>query len=169
MKKFIMYILITASTIMFLSCKTAVKSDSITGEIQKDQVIAGSESDKKQEIKAGNPESKETEDVAGMYMLTMSGYRGELLLENTDGKLSGMIKFYNWGNGTPQPLTDLRISDNKIYFKRVINTKEDLIRYGGTAFFEQDFYGIFSADKKKIKGYYRYAGTQDGWKADKKQ
>jgi hypothetical protein len=105
---------------------------------------------------------------SGLFDMSMSGYKGELFIGIADGKFYGTVKFYNWGNGVPQPLTDLRISEDKIYFKRVIKTKEDLIKYGGTAFFEQDFHGIFTPDKKTIKGYYRYIGTQDNWQAKKK-
>lgn len=105
---------------------------------------------------------------SGLYDIKVSGYKGEIFIGIADGKLYGTIKFFNWGNGVPQPLLNLRINDDKIYFRRVINTREDLIKYGGTAYFEQDFYGIFSQDKKIIKGYYKYFGTQDNWEAIKK-
>jgi hypothetical protein len=105
---------------------------------------------------------------SGKFNFTMSGYKGELFIGIANERFYGSIKFFNWGNGVPQPLTDLRVNEDKIYFKRVIKTKEDLIKYGGTAYFEQDFYGIFTADKKTIKGYYRYTGTQDNWEAVKK-
>ena len=104
----------------------------------------------------------------GKFEVSMSGYKGELFIGIANGRFYGTIKFFNWGNGIPQPLTDLKLTEDKIYFKRVIKTKEDLIKYGGTAYFEQEFYGIFTADKKTIKGYYRYIGTQDNWEAVKK-
>jgi hypothetical protein len=111
---------------------------------------------------------KDLSSHSGKFDLSMSGYKGELFIGIADERFYGTIKFFNWGNGVPQPLTDLKVNEDKIYFKRVIKTKEDLIKYGGTAYFEQDFYGIFTADKKTIKGYYRYTGTQDNWEAIKK-
>lgn len=104
----------------------------------------------------------------GEFDVSMSGYKGELFIGIANGRFYGTIKFFNWGNGVPQPLIDLRVTEDKMYFKRIIKTKDDLIKYGGTAYFEQDFYGIFTADKKIIKGYYRYIGTQDNWEAVKK-
>lgn len=110
----------------------------------------------------------DTTHHAGTFAFTMSGFKGELFIGVADNKFYGTIKFFNWGNGIPQPLTDLKLTEDKIYFKRVISTKEDLLRYGGTSFFEQTFYGVFTADKKKVKGYYHYSGTQDIWEAVKK-
>ncbi len=105
---------------------------------------------------------------SGTFTVTMSGYRGEIFIGVADGKFYGTIKFFNWGNGVPQPLINLKVNDDKIYFKRAIKTREELLKYGGTDFFEQDFYGIFSSDRKTIKGYYRYIGTQDNWEAVRK-
>ncbi len=171
MKKFFTLLMILATTIMLISCAKAVKTSFSTASTEglKDSTADKMETAKEPESENKDPGLKDIQAHTGVFELTMSGYKGEMIIEYSEEKLSGTIKFFNWGNGTPQPLTDLRITENKIYFKRIIRTKEDLVNYGGTAYFEQDFYGIFSEDKKKIKGYYRYAGTQDGWKADKKK
>ena len=169
MKKFPAYSLIIITAVMLISCAKTVKTDPAGNDALKDAVVNKSESAKEPVNETADIETKDIAIHAGVFTLTMSGYKGEITIDSQDGKLAGTIKFYNWGNGVPQPLTDVRITDNKIYFKRVIKTREDLIKYGGTAYFEQDFYGIFTEDKKKIKGYYRYAGTQDSWEAVKKQ
>lgn len=167
MKKIIMLISIVFISILFMTCGKSVKKISSDKETVK-------------EVMNTSPETIESENViqknipedislhSGEFTVTMSGFKGELVLSNMDGVYSGTIKFFSWGNGIPQPLTDLKITDDKIFFKRVIKTREDLTKYGGTAFFEQDFYGIFTADKKTIKGYYRYTGTQDNWEAKRK-
>lgn len=103
--------------------------------------------------------------ATGTFNVTMGPYRGELATYVKDGRFYGTLKFYNWGNGTPQPLKNLRINNNRIYFVRSITTKDELERYGGTAYFTQEFFGIFSADGNLIRGYYRYLGAQDNWEA----
>ncbi|MBP9042075.1 MAG: hypothetical protein KBG49_01150 [Spirochaetes bacterium] len=108
------------------------------------------------------------EYYTGSFEITMSGYKGEIFIGIKDGAFYGTIKFYNWGNGVPQPLKSLRVNEDKIYFIRSITTREELIKYGGTDFFTQEFYGIISKDRKIIRGYYRYAGTQDNWQAIRK-
>jgi len=108
---------------------------------------------------------KDPENYTGTYRVSMSGYRGEIFIGISDGMFYGTIKFYNWGNGIPQPLKNLKVNEEKIYFVRSITSKEDVEKYGGTAMFSQEFYGIFSKDGKIVRGYYRYAGTQDSWEA----
>jgi len=171
MKKLLSYPVILLTAVMLTSCSQTLKTGPLNtpNEGSKKDIINNNETEKKQDNETDKTGAGDIEGHTGIYALIMSGYKGEINIEFQDGKFTGTIKFFNWGNGVPQPLTDLRITGNKIYFKRIIRTREDLIKYGGTAYFEQDFYGIFSEDKKKIKGYYRYAGTQDGWKADKKQ
>lgn len=106
--------------------------------------------------------------ATGTFNVTMGPFRGELVTYVKDGRFYGTLKFYNWGNGTPQPLKNLRINNDRIYFVRSITTKEELERYGGTAYFSQEFFGIFSADGNFIRGYYRYLGAQDNWEARRK-
>jgi|GEM_PF-815445 len=101
----------------------------------------------------------------GDFHFSMSGYKGVLSLKEADGKVSGTLKFNNWGNGVPQPLKKLSIKGDRIYFERSMQTREELSKYGGRAYFKQDFYGIFSSDFSNIKGYYRYLGAQDNWEA----
>lgn len=168
MKRFSLCLIIITTTVMLISCGKAVKTDPAGNNVSDNAGINKTESGKQPGNEIKKTEIKDILDHTGVFALTMSGYKGEITIESLDGKLTGTIKFYNWGNGVSQPVNDLRITDNKIYFKRMIKTREDLIKYGGTAYFEQDFYGIFSEDKKMIKGYYRYSGTQDGWEAVKK-
>ncbi len=104
----------------------------------------------------------------GSFGISMSGYKGELFIGMADGMFYGTILFYNWGNGTPQPLKDLKVNEDRVYFVRSITTKEELEKYGGTAMFTQEFYGLYSKDRKIIRGYYKYAGTQDSWEAVRK-
>ncbi len=170
--------LLSIIMIIFLisACTKSVKNESIS--IIKENIKSTEEKDnssateEKETILPGNNVNEsginDMEHHVGNFDLSMSGFKGELFIGITDGKFYGTIKFFNWGNGTPQPLVNLKVTDEKIYFKRIIKTKEDLVKYGGTAYFEQDFYGIFTSDKKTIKGYYRYTGTQDNWQALKK-
>lgn len=104
----------------------------------------------------------------GSFEVKMGDYKGEIVLGISEGAFYGTILFFNWGNGTPQPLKELRVNEDRIYFVRSITTREEIDKYGGTAVFKQEFYGIFSKDRKIIRGYYRYAGTQDSWEAVKK-
>jgi len=106
--------------------------------------------------------------ITGTFNVAMGTYKGELELKVKDGRFYGTLKFNNWGNGTPQPLKNLRINNDRIYFVRSITTKDELTLYGGTAFFTQEFYGIFSSDGSLIRGYYRYLGAQDNWEARRK-
>ncbi len=103
----------------------------------------------------------------GQFKFSMSGYKGELVLSEKEGVVSGTLKFHNWGNGVPQPLKAIKLNGNRIFFERSMETREELKRYGGRTFFKQKFYGIFSPDFSKIKGYYRYLGAQDNWNANK--
>ncbi len=159
--------LILLITLIFSGCgKSLIKNETVvnpvsnTADTVTNQILPGNS------IRESGIE--DISSISGEFNFTMSGYKGELFIGIADERFYGTIKFFNWGNGVPQPLTDLKVSEDKIYFKRVIKTKEDLIKYGGTAYFEQAFYGIFTADKKTIKGYYRYIGTQDNWGALKK-
>ncbi|HNX23360.1 MAG TPA: hypothetical protein PKG60_04890 [Spirochaetota bacterium] len=167
MKQIIIFIAIIITAFTLTVCRKSMNRDTISAEtngssssIAADVILPGN-----------NVNESGITDISnhtGLFDVSMSGYKGELFLGIADGKFYGTIKFFNWGNGVPQPLNDLKVTEDKIYFKRIIKTKEDLIRYGGTAYFEQDFYGIFTLDKKTIKGYYRYIGTQDNWEALKK-
>jgi len=167
MKKKLLLLSLTAVCLLFSACAKSVKTDAVQADTDKN--VPASETEKKL---YGNSitESgiKDISDHSGLFDISMSGYRGEIFIGTADNKFYGTIKFFNWGNGVPQPLIDLKVHEDKIYFKRQITTKEELAKYGGTAFFEQEFYGIFSADRKIIKGYYRYLGTQDSWQAYKK-
>ncbi len=167
MKRIISLISILTTLLLFISCTRLLRTDNTstgtTGNSTNtvtDQILPGNT------IKDSG--IKDIKNHSGQFDMSMSGYKGELFIGVADGRFYGTIKFYNWGNGVPQPLTDLKVTEDKIYFKRVIKTKEDLVRYGGTDFFEQDFYGLFTTDNKMIKGYYRYIGTQDNWEAIKK-
>lgn len=173
MKNTLLLLTLLLTALLFTACRKSVKTDIITpvtdNKISNVEKIEKAETDK---ISYGNNLSESgIKDVAvhsGQFDVSMSGYKGELFIGIDKDKFYGTIKFFNWGNGVPQPLINLKVTDDKIYFKREIKTKEDLIKYGGTAFFEQEFYGIFSADRKTVKGYYRYLGTQDNWEALKK-
>jgi hypothetical protein len=167
MRRLVPLILIVVSAVMLSSCTKSIMTDTKTENSSSAQILNSAETG----IQPGNKIKENGDNVytdnSGIFSFKMSGYKGEISIEVHDGKYYGTIKFSNWGNGTPQPLNDLKVTENKIYFKRIIRTKDDLIKYGGTAYFEQDFYGIFTEDRKKIKGYYMYAGTQDSWEAVK--
>lgn len=170
MKKNLLLLTFLFIALIMTGCRKSVKIDSVIPSSDKD--TNGAETTVTEQQKYGNSVSdsgiKDIVNHSGNFDVKMSGYKGELFIGIADNKFYGTIKFFNWGNGVPQPLINLKITDDKIYFKREIKTKEDLVKYGGTAFFEQEFYGIFTADKKMVKGYYRYLGTQDNWEAVKK-
>ena len=86
----------------------------------------------------------------GTFDVKMGAYKGEIFIGVADGAFYGTILFYNWGNGVPQPLKNLKVNEDRIYFIRSLTTKEEIDKYGGTAAFTQDFYGIFSKDRKII-------------------
>lgn len=134
--------------------------DSTSGNLNQNEIIKGND------VKGSGID--DVENHIGLFDVTMSGYKGEIFIGVADGTFYGTIKFYNWGNGTPQPLKDLRVNEDRVYFIRSITTREELEKYGGTDTFTQEFYGIYSKDRKMIRGYYRYAGTQDSWEAIKK-
>jgi len=172
------YFYILCALLLFVSCakKAVIQENKLTDENvsivateNKDEERPAEEVD---EILKGNDIKEsgisEPDTYTGSFEITMSGYKGEIFIGIKDGSFYGTIKFYNWGNGTPQPLKNLRVNEDKIYFVRSITTKEELVKYGGTAFFTQEFYGFISKDKKIIRGYYRYAGMQDNWQAVRK-
>jgi len=165
MNKKIQFLFAIIIVVLLTGCSKELITDTVTSDTEAKNT--GSVT-----IIPGNSiEDSGIEDIknhVGQFDITMSGYKGELFIGTSNGRFYATIKFFNWGNGVPQPVTDLKINGDKIYFKRAINTKEDLVRYGGKAFFDQDFYGFFTPDKKTIKGYYRYTGTQDNWEAVKK-
>ncbi len=167
MNKHLLMLSIVITVGLITGCAKTIKTETVIKEPVKDEIITAVNP-----LLPGNSihESgiSDIDSHSGEFNLSMSGYKGELFIGIANERFYGTIKFFNWGNGVPQPLTDLKVTEDKIYFKRVIKTKEDLIKYGGTAYFEQDFYGIFTTDKKTIKGYYRYIGTQDNWEAVKK-
>lgn len=166
MYRFLNIINIILTVLIITGCGKSISTDTVTDNIK--GTTPNVEADK---IITGNSVNesgvKDISSHSGVFDVSMSGYKGELFIGISEGRFYATIKFFNWGNGTPQPVTDLKITEDKIYFKRAIKTKEDLVKYGGTAYFDQDFYGIFTADKKTIKGYYRYIGTQDNWEAIK--
>jgi hypothetical protein len=168
MKRLIPFILIITSSVILSTCGKSVITDNKTENSSSAEILNSTETGIQPGDKIKDQGIKAATDRSGIFSFKMSGYKGEITLEVQDGKYYGTIKFFNWGNGTPQPLNDLKVTEDKIYFKRIIRTKEDLNKYGGTAYFEQDFYGVFTEDRKKIKGYYIYAGTQDSWEAVKK-
>lgn len=168
MKKIPFFIYALSAVFMLTSCgksisTTPVTSDKTnnTAEIKNESILPGNSV-----LDSG---IDDLENHSGYFDVSMSGYKGELFIGISDGKFYGTIKFYNWGNGIPQPLKNLKVNEDKLYFQRSISTREELVKYGGTDFFIQDFYGIFTVDKKTIKGYYRYTGAQDNWQAIKKQ
>jgi len=169
MNKHLLALSIVITAGLITGCTNTIKTEpvTVTKEPVKDDVIAVVNP-----LLPGNSiQESGINDIvshSGEFNLSMSGYKGELFIGVANERFFGTIKFFNWGNGIPQPLSDLKVTDDKIYFKRVIKTKDDLVKYGGTAYFEQEFYGIFTSDKKTIKGYYRYTGTQDNWEAVKK-
>jgi len=167
MKKNLTLFSILFALFIFSGCGKSLKTDltppvgdNTSSNIQNENILPGNS------IKESGV--KDISIHSGSFALTMSGYKGELFIGIADGRFYGTIKFSNWGNGIPQPLINLKVNEDKIYFRRVIKTKQDLIKYGGTDYFDQEFYGIFTPDKKTIKGYYRYIGTQDNWDAVKK-
>jgi len=167
-KKLLLPLLIPV--LFFTVCSKSIKTDTVpAGTNDNSSNVENTETGKL--LYGNNIDESGIKDIVnhiGKFDVSMSGYRGELFIGTADNKFYGTIKFFNWGNGVPQPLVNLKVTEDKIYFKREIKTREELIKYGGTAFFEQDFYGIFTADKKTVKGYYRYLGTQDNWEALKK-
>lgn len=171
MRRKTIVILIILSILLIAGCTKALKTDSGAIDPVNNTLTEPAANNTNSILPGNNIQESGITDItshSGEFSITMSGYKGELFIGISNKRFYGTIKFFNWGNGVPQPLTDLKVTEDKIYFKRVIKTKEDLIKYGGTAYFEQDFYGIFTADKKTIKGYYRYIGTQDNWEAVKK-
>ena len=174
MKKTVSFIIVAVASLVIISCDKNIKTDTASGKTAsagngKGETVTGK--DITGGISGNSVKESGITDIdnhTGNFIITFSQYKGELFIGISEGKFYGTIKFFNWGNGVPQPLTDLKVTEKKIYFRRVINRKEDLLKYGGTAFFDQQFYGIFTEDKKTIKGYYRLTGTQDNWKAVKK-
>lgn len=160
-KKIIILLLAAFPLCFFLLCakkQVQVPGDSIS---DKDTQINSS-------IAGNTVKESGVSDIAkstGTFNVTMGAYKGKLVIEVKDGRFYGTLKFSNWGNGKPQPLKNLRVNNNRIYFVRSITSKEELELYGGTAFFTQEFYGIFSSDGYLIRGYYRYLGAQDNWEA----
>lgn len=167
MKKWIPVFLLLCLSVY--GCAKKNIADNLSGTISQDNASGSLEH---KEIIKGNSVKEsginDPQNHIGSFGVSMSGYKGEIFIGMADGMFYGTIMFYNWGNGTPQPLKELRVNEDRVYFIRSITTKEELEKYGGTAIFTQEFYGIYSKDRKIIRGYYKYAGTQDSWEAVRK-
>ncbi len=104
---------------------------------------------------------------SGKYIVIIRGFRGELVLKKTATGYSGTIFFKNWGKGVPIPVRKLRINNNKIYFYRSVKNREELLKYGGSRYFDQKYSGFFSKDGSRIRGTFIDSGTQANWEAKK--
>jgi len=172
MRKGLLLVLIII--VAFFCCAKKNLSDEagiITSQDDTPGNIAQSDTVKAEIIKGNSIKDSgitDTENHTGTFEVKMGAYKGEVFIGVADNAFYGTILFYNWGNGTPQPLKNLKVNEDRIYFIRSLTTREEIEKYGGTAAFKQEFYGIFSKDRKIIRGYYRYAGTQDSWEAVKK-
>jgi len=106
--------------------------------------------------------------LSGAYKIIIAeGFTGRLVLKIDKGSFTGTIQFDNWGNGLPEPLKDIRINREKIYFIRSIQTQEELKKFGSTRFFKQHFFGKILENGKRIKGYFIDSGVETAWRADK--
>ncbi|MBN2041741.1 MAG: hypothetical protein JW864_17020 [Spirochaetes bacterium] len=147
----------------FLNCSTQVKKDAAA-----DNKISAVP------LKEDHPGNAVTDvsnpdDFPGEYEAYISNFKAIITLRVRNNKFYGEIRFSSPGSGVPQPLKDLTIADNKIYFIRSVETEEELKKYGSSRFFKQTFHGGFSADRKKIKGYFIESGAESSWGAFKKE
>jgi hypothetical protein len=108
------------------------------------------------------------EKYVGEYNAYISNFKATITLFIINNKFYGEIKYEQWGNGLPQPLKDLKITDNKIFFIRSISTDQEIKKFNSNRFFKQQYHGIFSNDHKQVKGYFIEAGAEASWRAFKK-
>jgi len=114
-------------------------------------------------IKNGSKSGTYDKKYLGSYRLRITGFTGVLKLYEEDDALKGTIQFSSWGRGKEQPLKKVRITGEKIYFIRSVSTRRELEEFGGSRYFKQEFYGSFSGDGSRVKGYFKDSGAQNSW------
>lgn len=154
-KYYSIFITICFLFIQLTACKTTkvIKTDDPTTikDTTNDTKVPGKKT-VKEEVYNLNP--------PGTFRLHVAGFRGTLKIWKEDGKYNGTVKFIGWGTGVPQPVKNLNINVNRIYFVRSVTNEEDMKKYGGSKFFKQEFHGVYNNDSSKISGYYKQGGIE---------
>ncbi len=115
------------------------------------------------QLKEGRRVTSENKRYIGRYQIRMTGFQGDLVIQNRGGVFAGTIRFDNWGKGQAQALKNVIITGRKIYFIRSITTGEELEKFGAKRYFQQEFYGRFSEDGRLVRGYFKDSGGQNSW------
>ncbi len=105
---------------------------------------------------------------AGEYKIVLEEYQGVLTIMKRGGGYRGTLRFVNWGTGAAEELKNFSIRNNSIYFLRSITSSDDLVKYGSSRYFRQEFHGEFSEDGRSLNGYYNETGVEIKWYARKK-
>ncbi len=164
-KRFVLIIIIIVCNLhALLSCSSGMKNTKLS-ENNAEKNTSPDRSGNMIESFPGNSisDTLNPEQLAGEYTVYISNFKAKIRIYIFNNKFYGDIRFEEWGKRLPQPLKDLNISGNKIYFIRSITTAEDMEKYGSARFFRQQFHGFFSDDRKRIKGYYLEAGAEASW------
>ena len=117
------------------------------------------------------PENGDVEKnmFTGSFKLRLSSYKGTLIIKKKSGSYYGYMVFKDWGGGRPHELKKISIDINerKIFFIRSIRTPEEAKKFNAGRYFVQKYYGEFTVDGKRIKGYYIDSGAESSWQAER--
>ncbi|MBL8019954.1 MAG: hypothetical protein JNM27_09840 [Leptospirales bacterium] len=101
----------------------------------------------------------------GTYRVDVSGHKGLLYIYSLPGGSPGAtIHFQNWGKHVPEPLGNVVIQGNRIYFLRSCSGRR-CAEIGATAAFRQEYTGELSPDGTLLNGQYSGGQSGSGWVA----
>ena len=114
-----------------------------------------------------NNKGKYDNNLLGTYKINVAGHEGYLYLKQKNNRLYGGVKFPNWANGVYEPLKNIKIEKNRIYFTRSATSIKEVRRIGASSYFTQTYSGTYYAKGREIKGFYKHSGAKHSWKAEK--
>ncbi|MCE9596474.1 MAG: hypothetical protein K8S54_00760 [Spirochaetia bacterium] len=103
----------------------------------------------------------------GTYRIDVSGHKGLLYIYSLPGGYPGAtLHFQNWGKHIPEPLGNVAIQGNRIYFVRSCAGRR-CSEIGATGPFRQEYNGELSQDGANLVGQYSGGQSGSGWVANR--
>lgn len=114
---------------------------------------------------AANAEPSAYQYFIGTYRVDVSGHKGILYIYSLPGGSPGAtLHFQNWGKHIPEPLANVTIQGNRIYFVRSCAGRR-CAEIGATGPFRQDYTGELTPDGVTLSGQYTGGQSGSGWVA----
>jgi hypothetical protein len=101
----------------------------------------------------------------GQYDIEAGGHKGELsIFLSQNGSIGAIVRFTNWGTRQPEYLTGVRVTGNRIDFRRAC-TGTECRRIGSPHDFHQDYTGTLDPVAREIRGNYSGSHSSGTWVA----